>query len=459
MLKLHQIFLRKFIGLVLVILVVIGGITYLWLKNEYIEQTKENLLDNIKILALHLDSKDSIEQLIHSIKSVNHIRITLVDDQGKVIAESHKDKENMDNHANRQEIIQAKYQEYGYAIRYSNTLKKELLYVAKKYTIDEKPLYVRMAKDIQQINQGFLTLSLKVLVIFVFFMILALLLTYNISQSLEEQTQQILQFLSRLTKQKKESKITSDFSLEFYEITKLLTKVSKILAKKEKNKAKYTEKLRQSNRQKDDIISAISHEFKNPISIIQGYSQTILEDKDLNPKIQENFLKKISSNSMRLTQMIDRLRLTIRLDEGNQNHTFTNISLKNLCTDVIDNLHVKYPSRTIELHCDENVKIQGDETLMNIAVSNLIENALKYSEDEVIVKILNNRIDVQDLGIGLKENEIEKVTQKFYRVSKNGWNNSLGIGLSIVANVLKLHNFKLEIKSTEGVGSTFSIIF
>ena len=157
--------------------------------------------------------------------------------------------------------------------------------------------------------------------------------------------------------------------------------------------------------------------------------------------------------------LIFKYSLTIRLDEGNQNHTFTNISLKNLCTDVIDNLHVKYPSRTIELHCDENVKIQGDETLMNIAVSNLIENALKYSEDEVIVKILNNRIDVQDLGIGLKENEIEKVTQKFYRVSKNGWNNSLGIGLSIVANVLKSHNFKLEIKSTEGVGSTFSIIF
>ncbi len=459
MLKLHQIFLRRFIALVFAILLVVGGITYFWLKNEYIEQTKEHLLDNIKVMALHLKSAQSLENLVQNIKEVNHIRTTLINDLGVVIAESHKDKENMDNHAHREEIIQSKYQDYGWSIRYSNTLKKELLYVVKMYRLNGKPLYIRMAKDIQQINDGFLALSIKVGFIYLLFVLLSLIVTYNISQSLQDQTNQILKFLSKLTKQKKELKISSDFSLEFHEMTKLLTKASKILAKKEKNKAKYTEKLRQSNRQKDDIISAISHEFKNPISIIQGYSQTILEDKDMTQNIQENFLKKISSNATRLTQMIDRLRLTIKLDEGKQPHNFTHISLKDICEDAIENLHAKYSNRTIEFANAENIKVTGDETLLNIAISNLIENALKYSEDDVMVQLHQNRLDISDHGIGLNESEIEKVTQKFYRVSQNGWNNSLGIGLSIVSNILKIHNFKLEIKSIEGEGSTFSILF
>jgi len=89
----------------------------------------------------------------------------------------------------------------------------------------------------------------------------------------------------------------------------------------------------------------------------------------------------------------------------------------------------------------------------------LIENAIKYSEDKVEVIVENDSITIKDNGIGIDEKELKNITKKFYRISKNSWDNSLGLGLSIVANILNLHKFKLLIKSQTNEGSEFSIKF
>lgn len=94
---------------------------------------------------------------------------------------------------------------------------------------------------------------------------------------------------------------------------------------------------------------------------------------------------------------------------------------------------------------------------MEMAISNLVENALKYSENDVIIKITPSSISIIDKGIGIDEKELDLINRKFYRVSKNGWNNSLGLGLFIVQSILSLHNFKLEIKSKLHQGSEFII--
>ena len=108
---------------------------------------------------------------------------------------------------------------------------------------------------------------------------------------------------------------------------------------------------------------------------------------------------------------------------------------------------------------DKDITIKADPTLMEVAITNLIENALKYSEDDVHVNITNNYISITDTGIGIHPNNLEKITKKFYRVSNNEWNNSLGLGLSIVSNILRLHHFELSIESKENIGSKFTIKF
>lgn len=458
MLKLHQIFLRKFIIVYLLIFIVFSLFTYIWMKNTFIEQIKEELFNDLKIISLSISDKKNLDNLAKKLKTLINSRITIVSEDGKVLAESDKNKEHMDNHKNRAEIIQAKYEDYGYIVRHSNSVNKDLLYVAKSFEINGKIYYIRVAKDIDRLNEQFIYLVLQLSLIFGLFLLLAFFITLKISKNVERQTRDILNFLTRLRKQERALSISSNYSIEFAELTKLLTKVSRSLAKKDKQKSKYTAKLKASNQQKDNIISAISHEFKNPISVITGYSQTLLEDKDINEKIRDKFLQKIASNSQRLTAMIDRLRLSMKLDEGKQVKTLSKCSIKKIVYECANNLKDKYINRNVIIEGEEII-IEADDTLISIAIINLIENAFKYSEEDVIVNITKNSIEVIDKGIGISEKNISSITKKFFRVSKNGWDNSLGLGLSIVSNILNIHNFRLEIKSVENEGSTFIIKF
>ncbi len=459
MLKLHQIYFRKFIVLFVLLFVVLGSIIYIWLKDIYIQQTNNSLLQNINIFSLQIDKTKNLDLLVKKIKNLNHIRVTIIDKEGKVLAESDKDKNSMDNHKYRPEIMEAKDNPFGQVIRHSKTVDKELLYVAKMFKFNKQNIYIRMAKEIGEINEKLISLALKVIIALIVFLAIAFYIAYKISVKLENETKRILKFLLDLTKKKKDSFIKSDFSQEFSQITSLLTKIARILIKQDRQKAKYTLKLKKANSQKDDIISAISHEFKNPISVINGYSQTLLDDKNINPNIQEKFLKKIHNNGEKLSLLIDKLRLSVRLDEKKLSPTFSSVNLTKLVTQNIEDFKQNFKHRNIIFQNTDEVTIQADHTLMEVAISNLIENGLKYSEDDLYIELTPRYISIQDSGIGINKKELEKITTKFYRVTNNTWNNSLGLGLSIVSNILKLHNFELKIKSEENSGSTFSIYF
>jgi signal transduction histidine kinase len=455
--KLHDIFLKKFLTLFFSIFLILGAIVYFWITEIYLSQLKTDLIHDINIVSLQLKNVQNINNLAKNVKKATKLRVTIINGDGKVIGESDKDYKSMDNHINRPEIIQAQKEKLGSSVRYSHTLSKKLLYVAKKFDIDNKIYFIRMARDIALINQQFFYLSLKLGLLFIIFMAIAFYISLKISSDLQIQTKNILEFLKSLTKQKRARAISSNYSYEFSKITKLLTGVSSSLSKKDKQKAKYTTKLKLSNRQKDDIISAISHEFKNPIAVISGYTQTLLEDLDIDKTILEKFLTKIYTNSIKLTTMIDRLRLSIKLEDGKQELKFSKCDISKLTSEIIDDLTISYKNRNIVLNT-QSVILDIDETLFSIVLSNLIENALKYSSEDIVINITQHSIEIIDEGIGISEDEIAKITNKFYRVSNNSWNNSLGLGLSIVKNIVELHNFKLEITSKENYGSTFKII-
>jgi len=458
-LKFQQIIFRKFLLLFVVLFIAVGGLVYFSVKELYIDETKVALQHNIEILALSINKKTDFDALASNVKKKLGTRLTIISKDGEIICESHEDKRTMDNHRYRQEVIQADKKEFGFKIRTSSTIKKNLLYVVKKYTIDGKTIYIRMAKELKSITSQIVTLGFEIISIVAVFFISIFIIAYKINIQIQDETKRILNFLKALTKKKKENYINSDFSEEFHLITQLLTKVSKILIKQDKQKHKYTSKLQASNTQKDDIISAISHEFKNPIAVINGYAQTLLEDVNINQNIQHKFLNKIYKNGNRLNELIDTLRLSTKLDNSQQKLTLKKLNLYKLIEDSIETLKHTYKSKEIEIQGLKELEITVDEALFGVVFTNLIENAFKYSEDEVIVKISQGQIDVIDSGIGIKEKDIEKLSDKFYRVSGNTWNNSLGLGLFLVNNIVELHHFKLQITSKENEGSTFSVIF
>jgi len=230
------------------------------------------------------------------------------------------------------------------------------------------------------------------------------------------------------------------FSEELKELEKLKEENRKL---KKENK-----KLKILNSSKDELISAISHEFKNPISIINGYIETILSNelpKDMNDK----FLHKIQKNSLRLSELIDRLYLITRLENEKVKVKFTQFDLCETAKNIIESFN----SERIKLNCRKTT-VFADKTLIEVVNYNLISNALKYSKDEITVNI-NENFEVIDKGKGINEKEIDLIKQKFYRIAKNEWDNSLGLGLAIVEKILKIHKTHLKIESEKGKGSRF----
>lgn len=429
------------------------------MEDFYLEQSRAAMLQDIELISIKLEDNKDYDALVKKIKKTLGVRVTLIGTDGEILAESDKDKSVMDNHRYRPEVMQSDKEPFGTIVRHSKTLNKELLYVVKRYTINKKTLYIRLANELHSINEHLFSLEIKIFIVLLLFFGAVFYFTYKIYEEVQREMGKIIEFLTSLVKQKKLTYIQSTYSQEFAHITKLLTKVSQILTKKEKKKSKYTKSLQAANKQKDDIISAISHEFKNPIAVINGYSQTLLEDEDINKNIRQKFLRKINQNGIKLNDLIDTLRLSIKLDNKQQTLNFTQENLYELIKDSVETLKVNYPNREIVIQKVNDVEMKVDKALFGVMISNLIENALKYSEDTVVVEITKKGIKVIDSGIGISKKDLQNITEKFYRVQHNVWNNSLGLGLFLVNNIASLHHFTLKIESEQNEGSTFSVHF
>ena len=245
------------------------------------------------------------------------------------------------------------------------------------------------------------------------------------------------------------------FTQEFEDINQNLIKVLKSAKKREDVKQRYNAKLKLKNRQRADMISAIAHEFRNPIASIMGYAQTLEEDRDIPSSLQEKFLHKIYNNGIKIEELLSRLVLWNKFESGEATLHPSKFDLHTLAQEVKNTLQDKYPQREIVVEGDSCV-VDADRTLLEIVLKNVIENALKYSKDEVMVKIDAGEVSVTDYGSGISSSDISKVTKKFYRSGTHTWDNSMGLGLSIVKKILELHGTSLEIESEEEKGSTFS---
>jgi len=228
-----------------------------------------------------------------------------------------------------------------------------------------------------------------------------------------------------------------------------LNKENEKLKEENRTLKKENKKLKLQNRFKDDIISAISHEFKNPISIINGYIETILASP-LPENLQQKFLEKIHKNTLRLTSLIDRLYLITKIENKKLN-------IKKTCfymDEAIKEVLASFDEKRIKTNLS-HTKIYADKNLIQIVISNLISNALKYSKKEIYVNLNTCFFEVIDKGAGIEEKHLEKIKEKFYRIAKNDWDNSLGLGLYIAEKILKLHNTYLQIESQKKKGSRF----
>lgn len=455
MLKIHQKFIINFLALFVGALLVSSLISYISLKSIIENQTKEDLQISIQFMELGINNVDNLDDYVLKIHNKTGLRVTLIDNSGVVIAETDADKNSMENHSNRYEIMHANNEKYAYIIRYSKTIGADFLYAATKVMYKDNYIYIRLSKSLSKVMSDFYSLWANLAIIFIAIILLAFYISRIIGKRIFYDIDQITNYLNEISKKNYSAVIKTKYCYESLHISLLLKNLVKKLSNREKQKRKYTAKLRLMNKQRNDILSAISHELKNPIASIMGYAQTLQEEPEINSKIRDKFLEKISSNGRKISLMLDRLSMSVKLENNDLQLHETAFDLKPLCEEVATNLLSKYKNREIKVDVQPYL-IYADKTMIELALINLVDNALKYSEREVELILNEDIISVKDKGIGIKEEHLEKVSSKFYRVQKNSWDNSMGLGLALVNYILKAHATSLKIESTFGVGSTFS---
>jgi signal transduction histidine kinase len=280
---------------------------------------------------------------------------------------------------------------------------------------------------------------------------------YVLTKSIKKELKLLEEYLSGVGSFTEQTPQARFYTKEFDTINTKLIQLLRKMKKRDKKKLKQTAKIKLKNRQRSDMLSAIAHEFRNPIAAIMGYAQTLNDDAEIPPKLRQRFLYKIYNNGEKIEELLSRLILWNRFESGEQELQLSKFDIQPLIEEIAINLEEKYKTREINVS-KGSLRVKADKALMEIVLKNLIENALKYSDEIVDVKIDVDTIVVIDRGVGISSDNINKVTKKFFRTAEHSWDNSMGLGLAIVKQILKLHGTLLHIESSEGKGSSFSFI-
>jgi two-component system, OmpR family, phosphate regulon sensor histidine kinase PhoR len=219
-----------------------------------------------------------------------------------------------------------------------------------------------------------------------------------------------------------------------------------------------------------EFIGDISHELKTPIFAIQGFVETLLNGALEDEEVNRVFLKKVMRNVNRLTYLTKDLMEISRLETGELKSNFQNLYLSNLVLDVVEGLQYKARNENVDIFVekiDSDLQIKADRNQIKQVLVNLIENSVKYNKPGGHVRIgvkpfprNQNKIIlfVEDTGIGMEQSDLERVTERFFRVdkSRSREKGGTGLGLSIVKHIIEAHGEQLFIESAPEKGSTFS---
>ncbi|MFA8343077.1 MAG: sensor histidine kinase [Rhodothermaceae bacterium] len=219
---------------------------------------------------------------------------------------------------------------------------------------------------------------------------------------------------------------------------------------------------------KTDFISNVSHELRTPLALISMYSETLEMERVKDDKKRKEYYKIISSEAERLGKIVNNILNFSKMEAGKRKYMFGKTDISDLLGNIIStySFHLKQSGFTINFTNEISAgKITCDREAIGEAVLNLIDNAVKYSKEkkDISVTLTENKnkifISVKDSGMGIPADELNKIFDKFYRVSTGLRHNTKGsgIGLSIVKHIVDSHEGYINVKSSVDRGSEFII--
>ncbi len=217
--------------------------------------------------------------------------------------------------------------------------------------------------------------------------------------------------------------------------------------------------------QQQNFMMAITHELKTPIAVAQLNLET-LKKRNLNEEQQQRLITTTLQETKRLNALCNNMLLTSQIDAGGYKITKEIIQFDELLERCVEEFCARFPDRKINSQIAENVIIEGDELLLQMAANNLIDNAIKYSPKNSLVNIfLENNTNVQlsviDEGGGIEDTEKQKVFQKYYRTGNAATQSAkgTGLGLYLIQKVVNAHKGSITLHNNIPNGCRFVLTF
>lgn len=368
----------------------------------------------------------------HSIKN----RITLIHGDGTVYFDNEADAAKMENHAFREEFLKARENGTAEVSRYSSTMMDKTLYFAKLLSNGDVLRISCEQRSVGLLVFGFCQPLLLTLVVAVIFSALA---AYWTSKKITEP----------LNKIDLENPEKSDVYDELKPFTKRIAC--------ENFEKEQREELRKQ------FSANVSHELKTPLTSISGFAE-ILKSGETDKKTTKDFAATIYEESQRMISLVNDIIKLSKLDEKSISMEKEGVSLLEVAEEAAKVLQSSAKKKNVELKVHGDVgNILGVRPVIYEMIFNLIDNAIKYNRDggKVDVEVKGKSISVSDTGIGIPENEQERIFERFYRVDKSRSKSlgGTGLGLSIVKHGAKYHNARITLDSKLGAGSKFTVEF
>lgn len=226
--------------------------------------------------------------------------------------------------------------------------------------------------------------------------------------------------------------------------------------------------LKRADHHRREYVGDVSHELKTPIFAIQGFAETLLTGALDDRKVSRGFVEKILQNAGRLNALVRDLTDISRLEAGALVLTMAPLDVRQMLEDVREGQDLAARAKAIEVRVEVEADVshvRGDRERIRQVLANLVDNAVKYTDCGGIVRLRAEtaapgdvRLAVIDNGIGIGDEDVYRVTERFYRAdkSRSRAQGGTGLGLAIVKHILAAHRTSVAIDSTVGRGSTFS---
>ena len=367
-------------------------------------------------------------------------RITWISTEGTVLYDSTEDEHTFENHKNRPEVKKAFAKGEGEDIRKSDTIGEEMCYYAEKMP---DGTVLRVSRTMNSAMKS----AFHILPFMIFLALVMIVTAWLLSKW---QIERLIRPINTLN-------LENPLEQEMYpELQPLL------------------ERIEQSNKEKEAVAAMrrefsanVSHELKTPLTSISGYAE-IMKDGLVRLEDMQHFSEKIYQEASRLITLVEDIIKLSRLDEGRVELEKEEVDLYELSREIISRLAPQAAKNQVRLELTgESVKYTGIRQILDEMIYNITENAIKYNNPGGKVSVWagntlqGKKIVVTDNGIGIPEDQIDRIFERFYRVDKSHSKErgGTGLGLSIVKHGVMLHHGEVHVESKLGEGTRIELVF